>query len=443
MASANGASSAPRLKIVIRRLPPGLTEEEFQMSLGEDWKVGSGKVDWASYKPGKVSKDPNKPSKPSRAYLNLTNQEYISILSDTVRNTTFNDSKNSAKDTVLRGPPSVEFAPYNKVPRTKVRKDARQGTIDQDPEFIEFLESLTNPVPKPPSVDQPTATGKSKEKVTTTPLIQFLKDKKANKGKEASTVSAKNAKHTRQSSKDAAPTSTPSSDKASPAKTAVTTSQTPDKRSAQAIMVEKAARDAARVVNKQVTTLSKPQGPSPAAAAPADAPAPAVSSPLAEKKRERGSASAAASILRRDLGIGASPGARGGRRGFQAGQNRTTPTSSPKPALATLAQGDGAKATENSTTTTSSTPSNTSTTTTAPATSAKPAPSAQPPTGPAASRHHQHQSPTHHPPQPQPKPSSNTPIPPKALRSPFSKQPSLPSAPSSAWKSTAKKVPHT
>ena len=48
---------APRLKLVIRRLPPGLTQAEFEGALGEEWKVGGGKVDWAAYKAGKVSKE--------------------------------------------------------------------------------------------------------------------------------------------------------------------------------------------------------------------------------------------------------------------------------------------------------------------------------------------------------------------------------------------------
>ncbi len=53
----SATSSTTRLKLVIRRLPPGLTEDEFEASLGEDWKVGGGKVDWAVFKPGKVSKE--------------------------------------------------------------------------------------------------------------------------------------------------------------------------------------------------------------------------------------------------------------------------------------------------------------------------------------------------------------------------------------------------
>lgn len=50
-------SSGPRLKVVIRRLAPGLTETEFTKILGDEWGVGNGKVDWFTYKPGKNSKE--------------------------------------------------------------------------------------------------------------------------------------------------------------------------------------------------------------------------------------------------------------------------------------------------------------------------------------------------------------------------------------------------
>ena len=47
----------PRLKIVIRWLPPALTSAEFEAALGDHWKTNGGKVDWALYKEGKVSKE--------------------------------------------------------------------------------------------------------------------------------------------------------------------------------------------------------------------------------------------------------------------------------------------------------------------------------------------------------------------------------------------------
>jgi len=50
-------ASNPKLKVLIRRLPPGLTEAEFLSILGIDWKTGGGKVDWFLYKSGKDSKE--------------------------------------------------------------------------------------------------------------------------------------------------------------------------------------------------------------------------------------------------------------------------------------------------------------------------------------------------------------------------------------------------
>ncbi|KAL8757531.1 MAG: hypothetical protein Q9199_002174 [Rusavskia elegans] len=367
-------STMPRLKLVIRRLPPGLTQEEFETSLGDEWSLSAEKFDWAVYRPGKVSKDPSKPSRPSRAYLNLTKQEYIGSLSDAVRNTKFNDA-------------TVEYAPFPKIPHSKVRRDNRQGTIDQDPEFIEFLESLTNPVPKVSTVDQRIAQdGKSKEKITTTPLIQFLKDKKANKGKEAAvaTTNPKTTKQTRQSTKDPQATASAASEKKSPAKPM--SAQSPDKRSAQAIMVERAARDAARVVNKQTATPNKPQAPTAAPTTPVPPPTTAANSPLAEKKRERGSASAAASILRRDLGIGATPGSRGGRRGLAAGQSRPSPNSPAQATTTAPAPQKDAKGTDSTTTGESPGTSSTIATSAAPIASTQAPSTLPPPTGPAASR---------------------------------------------------------
>lgn len=42
-------------KVVVRRLPPAMTEEEFLTILGDEWRAGRGKIDWFSYWQGKVS----------------------------------------------------------------------------------------------------------------------------------------------------------------------------------------------------------------------------------------------------------------------------------------------------------------------------------------------------------------------------------------------------
>lgn len=240
----------------------------------------------------------------------------------------FNDARASSKDSALLGPPSVEFAPYGRIPSSRPRKDARQGTIDQDPEFMDFLQSLTSPPAKSVNTDQENGgVGKAKDKVTTTPLIQFLKDKKANKGKESATAS-KGAKHTRQDSKDSKPVAVADSKNA----TGNVTASSPKKRSAQAVKVEQVARDAVKVLTKQ--TANTKQGnvsPSPSKAIPtqtnpAVTPNSTATAVLADKKRERGNISAAAKMLQRDLGIGGHAGGRGGRRGLLGNvANRSTP----------------------------------------------------------------------------------------------------------------------
>lgn len=47
----------PRMKLVCRRLPPGLTRTEFETIIGPEWKVGAGKVDWVRWKKGVISKE--------------------------------------------------------------------------------------------------------------------------------------------------------------------------------------------------------------------------------------------------------------------------------------------------------------------------------------------------------------------------------------------------
>jgi len=44
-------------KVVVRRLPPGLTEDEFVSILGDEWRAGKGKVGWFSYQAGKISRE--------------------------------------------------------------------------------------------------------------------------------------------------------------------------------------------------------------------------------------------------------------------------------------------------------------------------------------------------------------------------------------------------
>ena len=252
-----------------------------------------------------------KPSRPSRAYLHLTKPDYLGALSDKVRETTFTDAKASGGDSSLLGPPSVEFAPYGRIPHAKIRKDARQGTIDQDPEFIDFLESLTNPTVKPIPAEVTIEREANKgDAPMVTPLIQYLRDKKNNKGKDPNPAT-KSIKHARNDSKDSK-TNVPSDKRISP-KSAKESIPATDKRSATAIKVEKAAREAVKVLNKHAANATRAPAvaSSPIGSVP-PTPTPTIASPTpaVEKRRERGNVSVAARILQRDLGIGTSPNSR-------------------------------------------------------------------------------------------------------------------------------------
>jgi regulator of nonsense transcripts 3 len=291
-------------------------------------------------------------------------------LAEKVRSTTFSDAKNSGNDACLLGPPTLEFAPYGRVPTARARKDGRQGTIDQDQDFIDFLQELTNPITKPAPVDSfVDKTAKTEEKVVT-PLIQFLRDKKANKGKD--NVTAKGGKHGRQESKDSK--TTVSLEKKSASTKGKDTQS--EKKVVQNPKVEKAAKEAVKVLNKQAAAKNT------AASAPSTPAASSSPAPQAkpERRRERGNAAAAAKILQRDLGLGGGPPGR---------KRKENVASNSQPPLATATKENVPKSGKPSVAPTSS-PSTASTQAVNPPTATK---AVQPPTGPAAVRQQPKQAP--------------------------------------------------
>ncbi|KAI0181599.1 Smg-4/UPF3 family-domain-containing protein, partial [Hypoxylon sp. FL1284] len=286
------AKDAPKgKKVVIRRLPPGMGQAEFWNILGDEWKAGQGKVGWMRYHDGEISQDPAESSIPARCYLHLLRAEYVAPITDLVQRSTWEDEKRSFNDPALVGPPCLEFSLYPKVPTTKRRIDSKQGTIDQDPEFMAFLDSLTQiSAAKEVDADQiDEDSTKADIKVTTTPLVEFLRDKKANKGKE--TTAAKGNKHSRHESQGgkAKGTQEDSKRKAKESKTE---------------KVDKAAEKEKDKVKEPVKLLTKKA----AAQETADT-AKSTASKTAEEaapKSRRANIAAAAKILQRDLGL--SPG---------------------------------------------------------------------------------------------------------------------------------------
>ncbi|KAK2751177.1 hypothetical protein FQN57_000254 [Myotisia sp. PD_48] len=297
-------ANAPRLKVHVRRLPPGITQDEFESVLGDDWKVGNGKIDWFAFKQGKVSTDLSKPSRPARAYFRTTSQSYISELADLVRQSSFHDVRNSFNDPALLGPPSLEFAPFPRVPSGRVRPDARLGTIDQEPEFITFLQNLTNPPTK--DTEEETEEPEKDEKPHITPLIQYLREKKAHKAKEKeASIAAKQSKQARATSGTAA------KDKRGEKVQSKKLLSRAERASSEKQSRERATRDAVKAASKEASKNSAPRSkPKPAADSNNATAASTPSSSAPERKRERGSLAAATKILRRDLGLAPASAAR-------------------------------------------------------------------------------------------------------------------------------------
>ncbi|KAK5115589.1 hypothetical protein LTR85_009760 [Meristemomyces frigidus] len=317
--AAPARAPALRLKLEVRRLPPSLTLSEFEEILGGEWKLGNGKVDWREYRQGKL-RAPGKLPEQSRCYLHLANEGLVKEFEQRFLDVVFHDKAVTHKNAELKHlPPTLGFALNQRTSlQARQRADNRQGTIDQDPEFIAFLEAETQPVAKTAAVEPAEKTEKVGMK--STPLIDDLREKKANKAKAAATKSdvKKDDKkgHARSTSKDAA------ADK-------------PAGKANQQTKVEQAAKEAAKVLTKQVAgkANAQQQQPNAKAASPAR-PKKAAQSPRQQNatpvqpaagantapsgpapnrtpagQRQRGNAEGIKKMLQKDLGIKPKPAA--------------------------------------------------------------------------------------------------------------------------------------
>ncbi|XP_015744939.2 regulator of nonsense transcripts 3B, partial [Python bivittatus] len=156
-------------KVVIRRLPPSLTKEQLEEHLQP-----LPEHDYFEF----FSNDSSLyPHMFSRAYINFKNQEDIVLFRDRFDGYVFIDHKG------LEYPAIVEFAPFQKAAKKKSKKkDAKAGTIDDDPEYKKFLESYSADDEKLTSTPETLLEeieARNKELIAkkTTPLLNFLKNK--------------------------------------------------------------------------------------------------------------------------------------------------------------------------------------------------------------------------------------------------------------------------
>ncbi|TDZ37955.1 Regulator of nonsense transcripts UPF3 [Colletotrichum spinosum] len=303
-------------KVVIRRLPPGLTEQELWAILGDEWKAGQGLVSWHNFVSGKISHDPAKTSRPARVYLHVLKRESIFNLSNLIQARSWEDAKMTSNNPCLAGPPVLEAATYPKIPSGKKRTDPRQGTIDQDAEFMAFLQEMTDPghsKEADPSDSKESEESKPEAKVTTTPLIEYLKEKKANKAKEA--AAAKSAKQARQEgTKGKGSASTAEESKKGKKDSRAEKSVDRPKETVK-ILTKKASAEAAKAAETVVAQIAQ-------------------SSAVAQEapKSRRAGIAAAARMLQRDLGISPGSAHRRARLDAAKAEADSKPTPSKEPA---------------------------------------------------------------------------------------------------------------
>ncbi|CAM0139898.1 unnamed protein product [Umbelopsis sp. WA50703] len=130
----------PKTKVVVRRLPPNIPEEIFFNSV-KAW-VNESTTGWQLFVPGKLSSSKAKQHVFSRAYFHFLTMEAVMAFHQGYDGHLFMDGKGNEYRAV------VEFAPFQKIPKDHKTPDPRQGTIETDPEYIAFVESLS--VPEPP-----------------------------------------------------------------------------------------------------------------------------------------------------------------------------------------------------------------------------------------------------------------------------------------------------
>eukprot|EP01119_Soliformovum_irregulare_P001678 TRINITY_DN1141_c0_g1_i1.p1 TRINITY_DN1141_c0_g1~~TRINITY_DN1141_c0_g1_i1.p1 ORF type:complete len:323 (-),score=94.19 TRINITY_DN1141_c0_g1_i1:263-1231(-) len=165
----------PRLKLVVRCLPPQLTEANFRTSIEKFNELISDYY----FVPGRVSE---KKSTNARAYLGFTSPEGLNQFFQFFNGHVFVTNKGREQKAI------VEYAPSQKLPKKATKSDPREGTIETDEDFLKFLEELKTPVVQLPSaeeqLDKRLADKEANQMPTTTPLLEFLREKRAHKEKQ-------------------------------------------------------------------------------------------------------------------------------------------------------------------------------------------------------------------------------------------------------------------
>mmetsp|Transcript_10673 Transcript_10673/g.17470 ORF Transcript_10673/g.17470 Transcript_10673/m.17470 type:complete len:356 (-) Transcript_10673:990-2057(-) len=175
-------SQKSNTKVVVRSLPYTLQADAFLTSI----EKFSGKYEWFYYCQGKIGTNRNVCS---RAYLNFKEPESVYEFHEKYNGHVFLDAKGQE----FRA--TVEYAPYQRIPKPRRNSDPRQGTIEKDPDYIKFVEVSTAAIVPLQSAEVQLDQREAEEKLTaaahggvlpprSTPLLEALKEKYAMKNQQ-------------------------------------------------------------------------------------------------------------------------------------------------------------------------------------------------------------------------------------------------------------------
>ncbi|KAL3515746.1 hypothetical protein ACH5RR_022648 [Cinchona calisaya] len=205
-----------RTKVVIRHLPPSISQSSLVAQVDSRF---SGRYNWLSFRSGKTSQ---KRQSCSRAYIDFKRPDDVIEFAEFFDGHVFVNEKGTQFKTV------VEYAPSQRVTKQWSKMDGREGTILKDPEYLEFLEFLAKPVENLPSAEiqlerkEAERAGAAKEAPIVTPLMDYVRQKRATKTGARRSVS--NGKSTRRISGTSTGSSSSSSSKRGSEKRRISTS---------------------------------------------------------------------------------------------------------------------------------------------------------------------------------------------------------------------------
>ncbi|KAL3620807.1 hypothetical protein CASFOL_035719 [Castilleja foliolosa] len=172
-----------RTKVVLRHLPPTISKSNLVEQVDSRF---SGRYCWLAFRPGKSSL---KHLTYSRAYIDFNKPEDVIEFAEYFNGHVFVNEKGTQFKTI------VEYAPSQRVPNQSSKKDGREGTILKDSEYLEFLEFVAKPVENLPSAEiqlerrEAERAGAPKAAPIVTPLMDFVRQKRAANGGARRTVS--------------------------------------------------------------------------------------------------------------------------------------------------------------------------------------------------------------------------------------------------------------